>query len=121
MPWSPPRVTPGAASLLGIYIDAAYNVVSANLSSPQTTELFAQDRADTLWKHVIRADAQLAGYTLLGMIVANAEQPGAWIWPLVGAGTAGVIMHLSYAVALSQGQQQAGQQGGLARARWRAP
>lgn len=121
MPWSPPRVTPGAAMLFGVYIDASYNVVSANLSSPQTTELFAQDRADTLWKHVIRADAQLAGITLLGMWIAQAEQPGAWVWPLIGAAVSGVIMHASYAVALSQGQQSAGQQGSLNRARWRAP
>lgn len=106
--WGLPRVTPGAAGLFGIYLDMAYNVASANLSSPQTTEMFAGARADTLWKHVKRADAQVAVYGVLGALVANAEQAGAWVWPVAGATIAGVIMHASYAVALRDGLEAAG-------------
>ena len=42
----------GAAALFGIYADLAFNIYSATNSSPQTTELFAGDRADTLMKWV---------------------------------------------------------------------
>lgn len=40
----------GAAALFGIYADLAMNIASATNSSPQTTELFAGQRSDTLWK-----------------------------------------------------------------------
>ena len=118
MAWGLPRVTPGAAGLFGIYLDMAYNVASANLSSPQTTELFAVARADTLWKHVVRADAQVIAYGLFGAIVANAEHEGAWGWPVVGAALAGIIMHASYAVALHDGMVSSGQLGSTSKALW---
>lgn len=98
-----PRVTPGASTLFGVYLDMAYNVASANLSSPQTTELFASARSDTLWKHVKRADAQVAIYTAIGAIIANGENRGSWVWPVFGGTLAGLIMHASYAVALRDG------------------
>lgn len=106
--WGLPRVTPGAAGLFGIYLDMAYNVASANLSSPQTTEMFAAARADTLWKHVKRADWQVAIYGLGGAVIANMEAPGSWIWPVAGATIAGLVMHGSYAVALRDGLEAAG-------------
>lgn len=112
------RITPGAAIIFGTYVDAAYNVASANLSSPQTTELFAGARAATLWKHVVRADAQVAMYAALGAWINEMEHPGGWIWPVVGAGLAGVIMHCSYIVALRDGRQAAGQSGSRSRALW---
>lgn len=112
MPW--PRVTPGAATLFGVYLDMAYNVASANLSSPQTTELFASARADTLWKHVKRADAQLGLYVVAGAFIANAESPGSWIWVVLGGTLAGVIMHGSYALALRDGLVAGGGQARLA-------
>jgi len=40
------------AVLFGVAADLVYNVFSATNSSPQTTELFAADRAATLWKYV---------------------------------------------------------------------
>lgn len=103
-----PRVTPGASTLFGVYLDMAYNVASANLSSPQTTELFASARSDTLWKHVKRADAQVALYTALGAMIANGENRGSWVWPVFGGTLAGLIMHASYAVALRDGLASTG-------------
>lgn len=112
------RITPGAAIIFGTYVDATYNVVSANLSSPQTTELFAGARAETLWKHVVRADAQVAMYAAMGGWISEMEHPGGWIWPVIGASIAGVIMHVSYIVALRDGMAQAGQSGSRSRALW---
>lgn len=112
-----PRVTPGSSTLFGVYLDMAYNVASANLSSPQTTELFASARSDTLWKHVKRADAQVAVYTAIGAVIANAENRGSWIWPVFGGTLAGLIMHASYAVALRDGLASSGG-GGKTRMAW---
>jgi hypothetical protein len=115
-----PLVTPGAAVLFYVALDSTYNVVSANLSSPQTTELFAGARAETLWKHVKRADWQVGLYGVLGAMLANAETPGAWVWPIAGVALSGVIMHWSYWKALTDGQAAAGQTGSRSRAAWGA-
>ena len=58
----------GAASagLFGIYADLAYTLYGATNSSPQTTELFAADRAKTLSKYVYLGHAQALGYGLFG-------------------------------------------------------
>lgn len=92
------------AVLFATYLDAAYNVMSATNSSPQTTELFASDRADTLWKYVKLGDYQVIGAGLIGAWIAG---PELWVWPLLGAGAAMVAMHLMYRHAL-----QAGMKGG---------
>ena len=51
-----PVLGPAAALAFGVYADLAFNLFSAMNSSPQTTELFADDRGDTLWKYVKIAD-----------------------------------------------------------------
>ena len=112
---------PGAsgAALFGIYAAVAYDVMSSTNSSPQTTELFAADRAVTLWKYVQMGDMQIAGFAVLGAVLAPA---GEWIWPVAGAALAGLIMHCMYAHALASGQAAApgAEQGaGLKQAMWR--
>ena len=62
-------IGPGAALLVGVYADLAFNLFSAMNSSPQTTELFADDRAETLWKYVKIADAAAVGFGLLGTLL----------------------------------------------------
>lgn len=42
----------GWAALLGIYAALIFDIFSTTNSSPQTTQLFARERASTLWKWV---------------------------------------------------------------------
>lgn len=93
----------GTASALafGVYADLAYNIYSATNSSPQTTELFAGDRSETLQKYVMMGHAQALA---LGAF-------GAWLdksfWPLIGVAAVGVVMHMMYQHALTSGSGQA--------------
>lgn len=89
----------GLALLVGVYADLAFNLYSAMNSSPQTTELFAADRADTLWKYVKIADVAAAGFGLLGWMLTGFASVG----PLLGVGVVVVIMHYMYAHALKAG------------------
>ena len=93
-----PLLGPAAALAFGVYADLAFNLYSAMNSSPQTTELFADDRAETLWKYVKIADAAALGFGLLGVLLAG----GSW-WPMAGAVVVVVMMHLMYAHALKAG------------------
>lgn len=93
-----PILGPAAALAFGVYADLAFNLYSAMNSSPQTTELFADDRADTLWKYVKIADGAAIGFGLLGVWLGG----GSW-WPLAGALVVVVMMHLMYRHALKCG------------------
>src|SRR5215472_9100872 len=88
-----------AAVLFAVYLDAGYNIMSATNSSPQTTELFASDRADTLWKYVKLGHYQILGASVLGAVLAGKF----WIWPLIGGGAAIGVMHAMYSHALKAG------------------
>ena len=103
-----PRITPGSSGLLGIYAAVGYDVMSATNSSPQTTELFAGDRADTLWKYVKLGDVQVAAISFFGAVVAQKEEPGSWVWPVAGAMLTMLAMHAMYAHALTAGKGKAG-------------
>lgn len=95
----------GAAALgFGVYADLAYNIMSATNSSPQTTELFARDRAETLWKYVKIGDAQIVALSLFGAYLAG---PQLWPYPLLGGAVTAVLMHCMYAHALKAGRDQA--------------
>jgi hypothetical protein len=90
-----------AAVLFLAAADAAYNAYSATNSSPQTTELFASDRADTLWKYVKLGHVQVAGIVGFAAFVAHKQGLGAW--PLIGGGSVAIAMHLMYRHALKAG------------------
>jgi hypothetical protein len=90
-----------AAVLFAVYLDAGYNIMSATNSSPQTTELFAADRADTLWKYVKLGHLQIAGASVLGAVLAGRH----WLWPLLGGAGAIAVMHAMYAHALNAGTE----------------
>lgn len=92
---------PTAALAFGVYADLAFNLFSAMNSSPQTTELFADDRADTLWKYVKIADAAAIGFGLLGSLLQRD-----W-WPLMGSLLVVAMMHFMYRHALAAGQGKA--------------
>lgn len=88
------------AALFGIYADTAYNCYSATNSSPQTTELFADERSETLWKYVLVGHGQALALGLFGSFLARN------LWPLAGAGAVGIVMHLMYKHALEAGAGQ---------------
>jgi|SRR5215469_1115116 len=91
------------AVLFGVAADLVYNVFSATNSSPQTTELFAASRADTLWKYVKLGGVQSA--VLVGVMAVRGGRNG--LWAVFGGGMAGVFMWLMYRHALQSGTSNA--------------
>lgn len=70
-----------------------YDAIAAVCSSPQTAEINADKRADTLMKWVHLGILQGAGLVVLGAYI---ERKGSR-WPiLLGGGIAGVIMYAQY-------------------------
>jgi len=90
-----------AAGLFGIYADLAYNTYSATNSSPQTTELFAGEREETLWKYVVMGHLQALAIGLFGSLLARR------VWPLIGTVTVGTLMHALYRHAVKAGRSVA--------------
>lgn len=89
-----------AAISLGVYADLAANMYSATNSSPQTTELFAGERSETLWKYVIIGHVQAVLFGVIGSILDRT------LWPLIGTLSIGTIMHCMYQHALNAGRGQ---------------
>jgi hypothetical protein len=102
----------GAGALLGIFADLAFNIYGGTNSSPQTTELFAEDRSETLWKYVRVGHGGAFAYGAAGSLLE-----GSW-WPLIGSVSVIFFMHSLYAHALYAGQRASGQKGGMSRAQW---
>lgn len=96
--------TAGAALLFGVYVDAVFNLYSFTNSSPQTTELFAKQRANTLMKYVKIGD--IAGIAI-GLIGVGLAPKGQRMWPMIGAGSAVIFAHLLYNHALASGTKGA--------------
>lgn len=90
--------SPTAALAFGVYADLAYNTYSATNSSPQTTELFAGEREDTLIKYVTFGHIQVLALGTFGAVLDKSP------WPLIGAVSVGLIMHAMYSHALQAGQ-----------------
>jgi len=88
----------GAAIKVAVYAALMYDIISATNSSPQTTEINAAARADTLMKWVHLGLAQAAIFALIGV----ALDPQRWP-PLVGAGLAGVLLYMQYVHARNEG------------------
>jgi|SRR5215469_6850145 len=93
------------AIAFGVAADLVYNIYSATNSSPQTTELFAGDRAATLMKYVRFGGAQAV--ILVGIMAWR----GKTVWAVAGGGLAAAMMHGMYAHALRAGQAREGQRG----------
>lgn len=92
---------------MGIYAALTYDVISATNSSPQTTEINAAARADTLMKWVKLGLAQAALFGTIGVIVsARTGQP--WWPPAIGTGLAGGMLWLQYVHAKNSGLANGG-------------
>ena len=81
-----------------IYAELVYTVISASCSSPQTTEINAKARSDTLMKWVYIGLLQGAGFGILGATLDKRRWP-----PLVGAGIAMGLLYSQYRHALRCG------------------
>lgn len=90
-----------AAIALGVYATLALDAFGSVTSSPQTTELFAKDREETLLKYVYLADA---GAVAIGL---GASFLDGSLWPLLGVLAIVVPMHFLYLNAAKAGKDQA--------------
>jgi uncharacterized membrane protein HdeD (DUF308 family) len=87
----------GVAGLFGIYADLAMNIASATNSSPQTTELFAGQRSETLWKWVKIGGVVAIAFGLFGTIISGT------VIPLLAVGSVILVMGVMYRYALKWG------------------
>lgn len=88
------------AALFGVAATLVYTIFSANCSSPQTTELFAGERAGTLWDYV-----RMAGWQS-GLLVGIMAVRGRSAWPIAGGAITGGILWWTYSRALDRGAGQ---------------
>lgn len=93
------------AAVVGVSAAVVYDVISATNSSPQTTEINASARADTLmkWVHIGLAQA-----ILFVVIMVIAEPPGKKWRPLLGGGLATVLLYAQYLHAKKSGLEKGG-------------
>lgn len=89
------------AVLIGVWATFALDVYSTLNSSPQTTELFAKDREDTLVHWVkIGGGVAIAGGAAATVISGKP-------WPLIATVGVAVMMWYFYMHAVKRGQGQA--------------
>lgn len=92
-----------AAVRVAVYAALMYDVISATNSSPQTTEINAAARADTLMKWVKLGILQGALFVGIGV----ALDPDRWP-PLLGGGLAAVLLWAQYVHARNSGLASGG-------------
>ena len=90
----------GPAVKVAVYAALTYDIISATNSSPQTTEINAEARADTLMKWVKLGLAQAAGFAIIGIVLDKERWP-----PALGAGLAGFLLWIQYVHAKNSGLQ----------------
>jgi hypothetical protein len=88
----------GAAVKVAVYAALTYDIISATNSSPQTTEINAQRRADTLMKWVKIGLVQAVLFAGIGIVLDKQRWP-----PLLGVGLAGGMLWFQYVHALNSG------------------
>ena len=79
-----------------------YEIIAAACSSPQTTEINADVRADTLMKWVLIGMAQAALFVGVAAMMSKKKWPA-----LLGGGMAGAMLWISYAHAKAAGLRSA--------------
>jgi hypothetical protein len=89
-----------AAILLGVWAAVALDVYSTLNSSPQTTELFAGDREESLMHWVVIGDVVGLGAGLAASLIVG--QP----WPFIGTVVVVAGMHYAYTHAVKRGTGQ---------------
>jgi hypothetical protein len=80
-----------------------YEIIAAACSSPQTMEINAAARADTLTKWVIIGEVQAAIFVIIAALMDKKRWPA-----LLGGFMAGLIMWICYAHAKSAGLANGG-------------
>lgn len=80
-----------------------YEIIAAACSSPQTTEINAAARSETLMKWVIVGMVQAAVFVLIATAMDKDKWPS-----LLGGSLAGVMMWTSYAHAKAAGLKNGG-------------
>jgi hypothetical protein len=93
-----------SALTVAVYAALVYDIVAATNSSPQTTEINAAKRADTLMKWVYLGLAQAAGFVIIGAYLDSKRWP-----PLLGGGLAGVLLWGQYVHAKNAGLASGGE------------
>lgn len=88
------------AILIGVWATFALDVFSTLNSSPQTTELFAKDRYDSLMHWVKIGSAVAIGGGALAMLTSKK------IWPLVATVIVAGGMYYAYTHATERGMDQ---------------
>ncbi len=86
---------------VAVSAELVYQLVGANMSSPQTAELNAAARAPTIGKWVNLTNAEAAGWVALLCLLDGS------LWPLFGGGVAAVGMWLKYKYAINAGLNSA--------------
>jgi hypothetical protein len=90
------------ALTVAVFAALAYDIISATNSSPQTTEINAAARSETLMKWVKIGELQIAGFAILGCIMDKS------LYPAVGAALGGGLMWYQYQHANASGLANAG-------------
>lgn len=85
------------AILIGVWATFALDVFSTLNSSPQTTELFAEDRQDSLMHWVAIGTAVGIGGGAIATVLS--KKP----WPLIATSAVSVGMYLTYVHAVRRG------------------
>ena len=89
-----------AAILVGVWGTFALDTFSTLNSSPQTTELFAQDRYSSLMHWVYIGSGVAVAGGVYGTVLSSSP------WPLVGAVAVTLGMYLAYRHATVRGLTQ---------------
>jgi hypothetical protein len=104
---------PGATSrgvVFGVYAAVVYDIISATNSSPQTTEINATARAETLMKWVHVGLGQAAIFVLIGALLERSSGRDWWP-PILGGGLAGGMLYAQYVHAKNSGLENAHEPG----------
>jgi hypothetical protein len=91
---------------VAVYATLMYDIISATNSSPQTTEINAQARAETLMKWVKLGLAQGFFFVAIGTILDKDRWP-----PLLGGGLAAALLWFQYVHAKNTGLANADKPG----------
>jgi hypothetical protein len=88
------------AIMIGVWATFALDVYSTLNSSPQTTELFAKDREDSLMHWVLIGTAVAVGGGALGSLVSRKP------WPFLATAVVAGGMYWTYSHAVDRGRDQ---------------